>query len=61
MKIKAILKNLKRRDVVSIDWIDAGISGEGCPTLSHSQHRFKSCFIVQSLVCVDMPEQLDFE
>ena len=24
MKIKTILKNLKRGDVVSIDWIDAG-------------------------------------
>ena len=66
MKIKTILKKIKRGDVVSIDWIDAGdlrggISGEGCPTLSHTQHRFKSCSVVQSLVFVDMPEQLDFE
>ena len=46
MKIKATLKKLKRGDVVSINWIDAGdlggFSREGCPTLSHTQHRFKS-------------------
>ena len=64
MKIKATLKKLKRGDVVSIDWIDAGdlggISREGCPTLSHTQHRFKSYSVAQSLVCADMPEQLDF-
>jgi hypothetical protein len=36
------------------------ISREGCPTLSHTQHRFKSYSVAQSLVCVDMPEQLDF-
>ena len=64
MKIKATQKKLKRGDVVSIDWIDAGdlggFSREGCPTLSHTQHRFKSYSVAQSLVCVDMPEQLDF-
>jgi len=36
------------------------ISREGCPTLSHTQHRFKSYSVAQSLACVDMPEQLDF-
>jgi len=65
MKIKTTLKKLKRGDVVSIDWIDAGdLSGgfqEKDTQLSHTQHRFKSCSVVQSLVCVDMPEQLDFE
>ena len=64
MKIKATLKKLKRGDVVSIDWIDAddlgGFSREGCPTLSNTQHRSKSHSVAQSLVCVDMPEQLDF-
>jgi hypothetical protein len=37
-----------------------GFSREGCPTLSHTQHRFKSYSVAQSLVGVDMPEQLDF-
>ena len=35
------------------------ISREGCP-LSHTQHRFKSYSVAQSLECEDMPEQLDF-
>ena len=64
MRIKTTLKKLKRGDVVSIDWIDAGdlggFSREGCPTLSHTQHRFKSYSVAQSLECEDMPEQLDF-
>ena len=29
MKVKAALKKLKRGDVVSIDWIDAGDLGGG--------------------------------
>ena len=36
------------------------ISREGCPTLSHTQHRFKSYSVAQSLECEDMPKQLDF-
>jgi len=30
--------------------------GKGRPTLSHSQHRFKSCSVIHFLVRVDMPE-----